>query len=60
MVLVPALMHRFGKANWWLPGWLDKLLPHVSVEGEPDQAPVPATDRQPVSDREPEPVDARR
>jgi putative drug exporter of the RND superfamily len=32
MVLVPALMHVFGKANWWLPGWLDRVLPRVSVE----------------------------
>jgi RND superfamily putative drug exporter len=31
-VLVPALMHLFGRANWWLPGWLDRVLPHVSVE----------------------------
>jgi putative drug exporter of the RND superfamily len=31
-VLVPALMHLFGKANWWLPGWLDRILPHLSVE----------------------------
>ena len=29
--LVPALMHKFGKANWWLPGWLDKILPHLAV-----------------------------
>ncbi|MEY9931176.1 RND superfamily putative drug exporter [Catenulispora sp. GP43] len=36
LVLVPALMHRFGRANWWLPKWLDKVLPHMSVEGEPD------------------------
>jgi RND superfamily putative drug exporter len=31
-VLVPALMHSFGKANWWLPGWLDRILPHLNVE----------------------------
>jgi RND superfamily putative drug exporter len=31
-VLVPALMHMFGRANWWLPGWLDRRLPHLSVE----------------------------
>jgi RND superfamily putative drug exporter len=24
----------FGKAAWWLPAWLDKILPHISVEGE--------------------------
>ena len=38
LILVPALMHRFGRANWWLPNWLDKVLPHMSVEGEPDPA----------------------
>ena len=32
MVLVPATMALLGRANWWLPGWLDRILPHVSVE----------------------------
>jgi RND superfamily putative drug exporter len=41
-ILVPALMHMFGSANWWLPGWLDARLPHLSVEpadepADPDQ-----------------------
>jgi RND superfamily putative drug exporter len=31
-VLVPALMHLSGRANWWLPGWLDRILPHLSIE----------------------------
>jgi len=39
-VLVPALMHLFGPANWWLPGWLDRILPHLSVEGTPDPEPA--------------------
>jgi RND superfamily putative drug exporter len=30
--LVPAVMHLFGRANWWLPRWLDRLLPHLAVE----------------------------
>ena len=30
--LVPALMHLFGRANWWLPGWLDRRLPHLAVD----------------------------
>jgi RND superfamily putative drug exporter len=34
--LVPALMQWWGKANWWLPGWLDKLLPKFSVESSQD------------------------
>jgi RND superfamily putative drug exporter len=33
LVLVPATMALLGKANWWLPGWLDRLLPHLGVEG---------------------------
>ena len=33
MVLVPSTMALMGDANWWLPGWLDRLLPHVDVEG---------------------------
>lgn len=31
-VLVPALMHFFGKANWWMPKWLERIVPHVAVE----------------------------
>jgi len=31
-VLVPALMHFFGDANWWMPRWLDKVVPHVALE----------------------------
>lgn len=30
--LVPALMHLFGNSNWWLPKWLDKILPNLAVE----------------------------
>jgi RND superfamily putative drug exporter len=31
-VLVPAVMHMLGRANWWLPAWLDRLLPRLHVE----------------------------
>jgi len=31
-VLVPAVMHLFGAANWWLPRRLDRILPHLTVE----------------------------
>jgi RND superfamily putative drug exporter len=31
-ILVPAVMHVFGRANWWLPTWLDRLLPRLHVE----------------------------
>jgi RND superfamily putative drug exporter len=33
LVLVPGLMHLFGKAAWWIPTWLDRMLPDVDVEG---------------------------
>ena len=32
MVLVPATMALLGSANWWLPTWLDRILPAVNVE----------------------------
>ncbi|MFG3286210.1 MMPL family transporter [Streptomyces sp. NPDC048111] len=31
-LLVPALMHLLGGANWWLPHWLDRRLPRISIE----------------------------
>lgn len=33
MLLVPALMHLAGDKAWWLPRWLDRILPDVDVEG---------------------------
>ncbi|ETA01597.1 putative RND superfamily drug exporter [Frankia sp. CcI6] len=35
-VLVPSLMHIFGTANWWVPAWLDRVLPRISVESAED------------------------
>jgi RND superfamily putative drug exporter len=35
MVLVPSTMELLGRANWWLPRWVDRVLPHVNVEAEP-------------------------
>ena len=32
-LLVPALMVMVGKANWYLPKWVDRILPHISIEG---------------------------
>ena len=43
MVVAPAVMTLLGDKAWWLPGWLDRLLPNISLEGEleedPDAAP---------------------
>ncbi len=38
MLLVPATMELLGDKNWWLPKWLDKLLPHLDVEATPRPA----------------------
>ncbi|MGI8773392.1 MAG: MMPL family transporter [Actinomycetota bacterium] len=34
MVLVPATMELLGDRNWWLPRWLDRILPNIHIEGE--------------------------
>ena len=33
-LLVPAIMVLLGKWAWWMPGWLGRLVPHISIEGE--------------------------
>ena len=47
--LVPALMLLLGKANWWFPTWLDRILPRIHVEPEDlseiDEQPVPVSVR---------------
>jgi RND superfamily putative drug exporter len=47
MVLVPATMKLMGDANWWLPAWLDRVLPTVDIEGSaslPTIGPVDSTE----------------
>ncbi|WP_086723252.1 MMPL family transporter [Streptomyces carpinensis] len=34
MTLVPAVLALVGRAGWWLPKWLDRLLPDLDIEGE--------------------------
>src|SRR5262249_12380601 len=46
LVMVPATMRLLGRWNWWIPRWLDRILPNVSLEGsgEPEEPErVPAT-----------------
>jgi putative drug exporter of the RND superfamily len=47
MVLVPATMSLFGRANWWLPSWLDRVLPHLDLEGGQPEAGVIAIEHAP-------------
>jgi putative drug exporter of the RND superfamily len=63
LVLVPATMTLLGSANWWLPGWLDRILPGIEAEGraaatapepaavEIEPEPVPADERAPAPGR---------
>ncbi|MCC3298149.1 MMPL family transporter [Arthrobacter caoxuetaonis] len=51
MLLIPALMHLAGDKAWWLPKWLDKILPDVDVEGASLERRHPHMDH-----REPEPA----
>jgi uncharacterized membrane protein YdfJ with MMPL/SSD domain len=37
VTLAPAVLMLFGEAAWWLPRWLDRLLPHIAIEGETDE-----------------------
>ena len=57
MLLIPAVMHMAGDAAWWLPRWLDRLLPNVDVEGaelERTHPHTPAVSAEPDPEGEPE------
>ena len=57
MLLIPAVMHLAGDAAWWLPRWLDRLLPNVDVEGaelERTHPHTPAVSAEPDPEGEPE------
>jgi RND superfamily putative drug exporter len=48
-VLLPAVMLLMGGRTWWLPSWLDRFLPDISIEGEKHPRPVePAVEPQPA------------
>uniref|UniRef100_UPI001F4CBFDD MMPL family transporter n=1 Tax=Ilumatobacter nonamiensis TaxID=467093 RepID=UPI001F4CBFDD len=54
MLLVPATMELLGEKNWWLPKWLDRILPSLNVEGpggDHEVADAPSSDTEP-DDRE--------
>jgi putative drug exporter of the RND superfamily len=53
MLLVPATMELLGDRNWWLPRWLDRILPNIDVEGHAE----PVVEEEP--DRERTPVGVR-
>jgi putative drug exporter of the RND superfamily len=38
LVLVPSMMEMLGDRNWWLPSWLDRILPRVTIERVPESS----------------------
>ncbi|MGZ4736381.1 MAG: hypothetical protein ACXV8R_12295, partial [Acidimicrobiia bacterium] len=56
LMLVPATMELLGNANWWLPKPLERLLPHINVEGSKEPKPEPSPE--PVAEPEPAPAPA--
>ena len=44
MVLVPSIMQLLGRANWWLPGWMERLLPGAPAAAAVAPAPAPAAE----------------
>jgi heme-degrading monooxygenase HmoA len=69
-LLVPAVMELLGERSWWLPGWLDRVLPRISIEGqgffddeaepkpEPMPEPIPAPQTNAAGGRSEAPADA--
>ena len=48
VVLMPAVMRLLGRANWWMPSWLDRVLPHLDIDaGDAEAAPSPSVGRTP-------------
>jgi RND superfamily putative drug exporter len=55
MVIAPAVVTLLGDRAWWLPGWLDRALPNLSLEGrretvelEPEREKIPEREKVPV------------
>jgi RND superfamily putative drug exporter len=48
MLLVPATMELLGDRNWWLPRWLDRLLPKIDVEGSTPHEEITEPEREQV------------
>jgi putative drug exporter of the RND superfamily len=44
-LLVPAIMHRIGPAQWAMPAWLDRIVPNLSIESGDDSANRPLTEK---------------
>jgi putative drug exporter of the RND superfamily len=61
LVLVPATMELLGDKNWWMPRWLDRIIPNLDIEGthshpaisvEPGTGPTGRSSAEPTTERE--------
>jgi putative drug exporter of the RND superfamily len=63
MLTVPATMELLRARNWWMPRWLDRIVPRISVEGTPQRRDASARDEPdepvpgPTPTHKPQPVD---
>ncbi|WP_229068954.1 MMPL family transporter [Actinoplanes sp. DH11] len=60
MLLIPAIMHLLGKSAWWIPRWLDRILPNVDVEGAALERSHPVVTHHTETNQPGEPVTAAR
>jgi RND superfamily putative drug exporter len=54
MLIIPALMHLLGRSAWWMPKWLDRILPNVDVEGASLERSHPSLSQDEAEDTKPE------
>jgi RND superfamily putative drug exporter len=51
MIVAPAVVTLLGDRAWWLPGWLDRVLPNVSLEGRRDEELVAESEPEPEPEK---------
>jgi len=56
LLIIPAVMHLLGRSAWWMPRWLDRILPNVDVEGASLERSHPSLSHDDVDEPKPEPV----
>jgi len=55
LLIIPAVMHLLGESAWWMPKWLDRILPNVDVEGASLERAHPSLSHDDVEEPKPEP-----
>ena len=49
LLIVPSLMFVFDRANWWMPAWLDRVVPRLEAEPRGESGPAPEPEGAPPS-----------